>query len=56
MKTTENKKTRKSNIPNEQWLIYNNIVKAHPDWSKKRALTVAGYAYRSRYAVETEQG
>jgi hypothetical protein len=52
-KTTTNTAKKSNNIPQEQWLIYHNIVKAHPDWTKKRAMTVARYAYNARYAVVT---
>lgn len=51
MAKNETKKTKTTNIPDMQWLFYRNIIKAHPDWSKKRAMTVARYAYNSHYGA-----
>lgn len=41
--------------PKEFWNIWRNIKKAHPEYSSKRCMTVAKYAYNKRYAVATEQ-
>lgn len=39
-------------LPNEFWNIYRSIKLAHPDYSNKRIMTVARYAYQKRYGVE----
>lgn len=51
MAKTANTATKSNNIPKEMWIIYHNIIKAHPEYTKKRAMTVARYAYNSRYAL-----
>lgn len=37
--------------PKEFWNIYRSVKKAHPEYSQKRLMTVAKYAYAKRYAT-----
>lgn len=41
-------KQNTNNIPDAVWKIYYRLLKLNPQWSKKRALTVARYAYLAR--------
>ena len=40
-------------LPEEFWMIYRRIQKAHPKYSKKRIMTVARCAYNKRYNIDT---
>lgn len=40
-------------LPEEFWMIYRKIQKAHPKYSKKRIMTVARCAYNKRYNINT---
>lgn len=48
-------KEKTGTIPEGMWKIYYRLLKVHPEWSKKRALTVARYAYFAQHETEKEQ-